>query len=302
MKILFALLALNLIPAAHAAKNPALVDVVSSPRAAPAKMNYDSYVKWVQPILSANGAEGLSGFTAKVFDWYESEKNRGLPSEVARDPERIFVNVARPLAETIELEDEGEITEGNTVGAEVYAEQAGTMKEALHTMLYRWGKPVNAAEGKTNPPGGHYQKRVDYFAANPDWGPGVYNSLTIRRGGGLIKNIFDRYLMVIRGNEQEGYDIFMQYLKDGGQTSSENCFAIAILRPLGHGKVAYKISTRFQGQSYKILGGIKIGREQIGFSVPKVRAVQVESNGLLKELQETGTIKDRKSDLEFGDE
>ena len=70
--------------------------------------------------------------------------------------------------------------------------------------------------------------------------------------------------------------------------------------PAWERKVSYKISTRYQGQNYTILGGIRIGRDQIGFSVPKVRAVQVESNGLLKELQDTGTIKDRKNDLEFG--
>lgn len=85
------------------------------------------------------------------------------------------------------------------------------------------------------------------------------------------------------------------------ETSTEKCFAIAMLRPLPSGKVSYKISTRYQGQVYKILGSISIGRSQIGFNVSKVRAVQVESNGLLKELQDTGTIKDRKTDIKYGD-
>lgn len=91
-----------------------------------------------------------------------------------------------------------------------------------------------------------------------------------------------------------------QYVKPGGETPTEKCFAIAMLRPLPGNKVAYKISTRYQGQSYKILGGIKIGRDQIGFNVAKVRAIQVESNGLLQELQANGVIKDRKTDIEYG--
>ena len=126
------------------------------------------------------------------------------------------------------------------------------------------------------------------------------SSLTMRRNGGLVQDLFDRYIVLIRGDEIRGYDVLMQFLKTGGQSPTEKCFAIAMIRPLGSGKVSYKISTRYQGQNYTILGGIRIGRDQIGFSVPKVRAVQVESNGLLKELQDTGTIKDRKNDLEFG--
>jgi hypothetical protein len=286
-------------PAALAALNPALIDVQTGvSRPAPAELTLAAYEKWATPLLA--NADGWSAFTPKVFEWYRNEKDRGLPREVYADPQRIYVNVERPLAETIDLEDSGDITEGNTVGAEVYAEQSGTITEALNTMLFRWGKPTAAAEGKTYPPGGQFHKRVDYFAANPDWGPQAYASLTMRRNGGLVQDLFDRYIVLIRGDETRGYDVLMQYLKPGGKTPTEKCFAIAILRPLPNGKVAYKISTRYQGQSYKILGGVKIGREQIGFNVQKVRAVQVESNELLKELQETGTIKDHKTDIEFG--
>lgn len=281
--------------------NPALIDVqtgVSNP--APAQVTLQSYQQWATPLLRQGDTDNVSAFTSRLFEWYEAEKNRPLPPEVYRDAEKIYVNVQRPLAETIELEEAGEITEGNTVGAEVYAEQAGTMREALATMLFRWGKPTGAADGRTYPPGGQFQKRVDYFAANSDWGPGAYASLTMRRNGGLVKDLFDRYFMLIRGNEQDGYDVFMQYYKPGGATPTEKCFAIAMLRPIAAGKVAYKISTRYQGQSYKILGGIKIGRAQVGFNVQKVRAIQVESNGFLRELQQTGTIKDRKTDIEWG--
>jgi len=167
-------------------------------------------------------------------------------------------------------------------------------------MLFRWGKPPAALGGQTYPPGGQFQKRVDYFAANPEWGPQAFATLTMRRNGGIVQDLFDRYLLLLRGDDAHGYDVIMQYVKPGGQTPTEKCFAIAILRPLPNGHVAYKLSTRFQGQSYKILGSVNIGRQQIGFNIAKVRAIQVESNALLKELQDTGTIKDRKTDIEYG--
>ena len=300
MKFLTPFVALALLPAAaRADKNPALIDMQSGvSRPAPAELSLASYQAWAAPLLK--GADAVSAFTPKVFEWYQNEKDRGLPQDVYNDPQHIYVNVQRPLEETLAFENSGDITEGNTVGAEVYAEQAGTLTQALNTMLFRWGKPAGVAEGHTYPPGGPFQKRVDYFAANPDWGPQAYASLTMRRNGGLLQNLFDRYIVLIRGDETRGYDVLMQYVKPGGDSPTEKCFAIAILRPLPNGMVAYKISTRYQGQGYKILGSLKIGREQIGFNVQKDRAVQVESNGLLKELHDGGTIKDRKTDIEYG--
>lgn len=299
MNYLIPLLTLISFPAfAATEKNPALIDVQKGVvRAAPAELSLAAYQAWVTPLLRE--ADAWSAFAPKVFDWYQNEKDRGLPREVYSDPQRIYVNVKRPLEETIDLENSGEITEGNTIGAEVYAEQAGTVAQALDTMLFRWGKPVRAWEGRTYPPGGQFQKRVDYFAPNPEWGPQAFASLTLRRNGGLIQDLFDRYIVLIRGDDRRGFDVLMQYLKPGGTTPTEKCIAIAIIRPLSDGKVAYKISTRFQGQSYKVLGNVQIGRDQIGFNASKVRAVQVESNGLLKELQENGIIKDRKTDIGF---
>jgi hypothetical protein len=293
------IIALLLAPVAALASNPALIDMqtgVSNP--APATLDYASYTAWSAPLLS--GSDSVSAFTPKIFEWYQSEKDSPLPAAVYSDPQRISVNVARPIAETDAFEDTGEITEGNTVGAEVYAEQTGTIDQALNTMLFRWGKPANASEGQAYPPGGPFGKRTDYLAANSDWGLGAFASLTMRRNGGIVSDLFDRYLVLVRGDSVKGYDVLMQYVKPGGDTSTEKCFAIAILRPLANGKVSYKISTRYQGQVYKMLGNISIGRSQVGFNVSKVRAVQVESNGMLKELQDTGTIKDHKSDIEYG--
>lgn len=194
---------------AFAEQNPALIDMkTGTSRPAPADFQLASYQAWVTPLLKATDA--WSAFTPKVFEWYQQEKDRPLPAEVYKDPQRILVNVTRPLQETDDFEKSGDITEGNTVGAEVYAEQTGTIQEALNTMLFRWGKPTNAAEGKTYPPGGNFQKRVDYFAANPDWGPNAFATLTMRRNGGLLQNLFDRYILLIRGDDTKGYDVLMQ--------------------------------------------------------------------------------------------
>lgn len=297
MKFIYALLACAFVNSASAGTpNPALLDLPAA-GPAPASLTLDSFAKWATPLLQPSYA---SAFTANVFSWYENEKNRDLPVEVSRDPGKIFVNVDRPLRETIELEEAGEITEGNTVGAEVYAEMSGSVHEVLETMLYRWGKPTGEAEGKTYPLGGQFAKRVDYWAPNANWGEQAYASLTLRRDGGIVKDIADRYIVLIRGNDAQGYDVFMQFVRPGGTTLTKQCFAIAIIRPLSNGKTSYKLSTRFQGQSYKVLGNVRIGRAQIGFNVAKVRAIQEETMNMLKELRDTGKIADHKTDIEYG--
>lgn len=305
MKRLFAVSLAILLPASFAlaaSQNPALIDVLTGKNhPAPAQLTLDSYVNWATPILKPSAkSDFVSAFTPLIFEWYESEKGRDLPSEVLKDKDNIFVNVQRPLQQTIDMEDAGEIEEGTTVGAEVYALMDGSPSEVLETMLYRWGKPVGKTEGQTYPPGGPFARRVEYFAPNPEWGEQAYASLSLRRDGGIVKDLADRYMMIIRGNENDGYDVFMQYFKDGGGTPSTKCFAIAMIRPVSGGKTSYRISTRYQGQSYKILGNVSIGRKNIGFNVDKVRGIQLEFRDALAELKKTGSIKDHKTDIEFG--
>jgi hypothetical protein len=295
-------LLLPLASPANGAKSPALKDMEGiQTRPAPAELELDSYMEWAAPLLRGDdGADRTSAFTSRVFDWYKANRDLPLPKEVYADKERIHVNVARPIAETDEMEANSEIEVGNTVGAEVYAEQSGTVKEALATMLFRWGKPTGSPEGKTNPPGGQFGRRADYFAANPEWGPGAYASLAMRRGGIFVHDLTDRYLLLVRGSEEKGYDVLMQFVKPGGKTDTQQVFAIAMIRPVSPGKVSYKISTRFQGQSYMSFT-LRIGRSMAGFNVNKIRAVQEESNGLLKELQTLGEIKNRNTDLQNGE-
>jgi hypothetical protein len=283
-------------------QNPALIGVqTGNSHPAPAELNLDSYTAWAQPILQPkSGADYTSAFTSLVFDWYEREKDSPLPPDVAQDPQHIFVNVQGPENETIQLEQSGDIEEGNTVGAEVYAEMDGTVAQALEAMLYRWGKPVGQKDGFTYPPGDTFSRRIEYFAPNADWGAQAFASLSLRKDGGVVHDLADRYLMLVRGDDKHGYDVFMQYIGPAGTTDSKECFAIAIIRPTSPGKVSYKLSTRFQGQSYKVLGNVTVGRAQIGFNSAKDREIQLEYMAELKELQASGAIADHKTDISWG--
>jgi hypothetical protein len=281
-------------------KNPALIEMEDGEAIqAPERLELESYSNWINPLLE--DFESYSAFTPKVFEWYEEQLRTALPEEVYKDPGKIYVNVERPLRQTIEMEENGDIEEGNTVGAEVYAEMDGNVEQALEAMLYVWGKPVGASAGKTHPAPSPFSRRVEYFAPLPQFGEGVFANLTLRRDGGIIKDLSDRYFFLVRGNKETGFTVLMQYRRPALKTYSKQCIAIAMLQPLPNGKTAYRISTRYQGQSYKILGNIGIGRSQIGFNREKVRAVAEEYNKRIVELKTTGTIKDKKSDIEWGE-
>lgn len=279
-------------------RSPAVLDMEDGGTELPAELNVVTYTEWVSPLLEE--FDSYSAFTEKVFEWYEEQKNLGLPEEVSADPEKIYVNVERPLAQTIEMEASGDIEEGNTVGAEVYAELDGDVDQALEAMFHNWGKPVGMAEGKTHPEPSPFSRRVEYLAPLPHLGEGVFANLTLRRDGGIVKDLSDRYYFIVRGNRTDGYVVIMQYRRPALKTFSKQCIAIAMIQPLPNGKTAYRISTRYQGQSYKILGNISIGRKQIGFNREKVRAIAEEYNRRVVELRTTGKIRDKESDLEWG--
>ena len=61
------------------------------------------------------------------------------------------------------------------------------------------------------------------------------------------------------------------------------------------GKSSFKISSRYQGQSYRFLG--EIGRNTIGFNASKVRGIQKSYVESVVELRTTGRIKDHENDL-----
>jgi hypothetical protein len=281
---------------AQAATNPALDGIINvGNRPAPAQLERNAYLRWAEPILKNGGKDYSSAFAEKIFAWFEREKDRPLPAEVQKDPEKIFVNVEGPKAETIALENSGEIEPYVAAGAEVYAELQGTVDQALEAELNLWGKPVGQSEGRTKPAPAPFGKRVDYLAPNPLWGSGVFASLEIRKNGGIINDLSDRYFVLVRGDSQKGYDIAMQFIGVVGESATSNVFAIAIIRPLPNGKSSFKISSRYQGQSYRILG--EVGRNTIGFSSSKVRGLQKNYMDTIVELRSTGKILDHTNDL-----
>ena len=72
----------------------------------PATVTRASYEGWLRAIGS-----NLSAFTDNAFDWYETQLRTPLPSQVAADPDKIYVNVDKALQETIALEQSGDIEE-----------------------------------------------------------------------------------------------------------------------------------------------------------------------------------------------
>lgn len=282
-----AALILAIAPVAYAL-NPALTDMLSGkPNPAPKALDYDSFTKWSAPILEANDA--VSPFTEGAFKWLADERVRGLPNEVYNDRDHIFVDVSGPRAETEAFEDSGEVEKDTTVGANLYAEMDGTVDQVLETMLFRWGKPVGAKEGQTNPEPGNFSARTEFFAPQPEWGPGAYANQSVRKGSGIVKDMNDRYAVLVRGDSSRGYEVLMQFVKRGGKSETTKCIGIAIIAPLANGKTAYKITTRYQGQYYGTLGSW-VGKSQFGFNVKNAKEVQLDFIRQLNDLKTKGTI------------
>jgi hypothetical protein len=295
MKLL-ALLSLAVSFSAQAAVNPALDGIINvGTRLAPQDLSLDAYSRWVDPIAKPNGKDFTSSFAPAIFAWYESNKSAPLPAQVSQDADKIYVDVETAKAQALELEDSGDIEPYTAAGADVYAIVDGNVDQALEAQLNVWGKPVGKLEGKTKPAPSPFGKRANWFAPNPAWGPGAYASLEVRKDGGIIWSLSDRYVLLVRGDSATGYDILMQYIGPVGQSPTTNVLAIAMIRPMPDGKASFRISSRYQGQSYRFLG--EIGRSTIGFSQSKVRGIQKSYVDTVTELRATGKIADHANDL-----
>jgi hypothetical protein len=293
MNILFAFLASL---SAFATVNPALDGIINvGTRLAPATLTLDSYNRWVEPIAKPAGKDYTSGYAPAIFAWYERQQNAPLPPQVNADPEHIYVDVETAKAQALALEASGDVEPYTSAGADTYALVDGTVDQALEAELNVWGKPVGAPEGKTKPAPAPFGKRANWLAPNPLWGAGAYASLEVRKDGGIIYDLSDRYLLLVRGDSSKGYDILMQYIGPVGQTSTTNVLAIAMIRPAPNGKASFRISSRYQGQSYRFLGDI--GRNTIGFSQSKIRGIQKSYVDTVHELRTTGKIADHVNDL-----
>ncbi|MGE3260226.1 MAG: hypothetical protein AB7K68_00460 [Bacteriovoracia bacterium] len=250
----------------------------------PASVERTTYLRWLKTI----GSEP-SPFEQKLFTWYEAQRNLPLPVEVAQDPERLFVSVAAPLANTIELEDSGDIPKAVTYGLETYGSLDADIATALETILFRWGKPVGAAEGVTYPTDTVYSYREERL--NQQWGPGTYRTITRKTGGGVAKDMNDVYSLMVRGDAREGYVLVGSFAGRDGKAASQTIsfMTIITLRPTADGRTDYRVAGYHMGQSYAFFG-IDFGRRNYGFNPDRIRTGQKEFYDQVAELKATGKI------------
>jgi hypothetical protein len=253
---------------------------------APEQVERESYNAWLQTIGS-----NVNPFSDYLFDWYEEEMQRALPPEVAQDPENIFVAVDRPLAETIELEDAGDIEKGVTYGLETYALVDAPVDIALETLLFKWGKPVGEAAGTTYPMDTVYGFRQE--SIEPKWGPSTYQTTTTKTNGGLAKDQKDLWSLMVRGDSTRGYVVIGNFFKPHGNTSTTSSMSMMLFLPTPEGKTEFRVSGRHMGQSYTFFG-IEYGRRNFGFNRDRIRVGQKEFIDSIYELKRTGKIKERR--------
>lgn len=253
---------------------------------APATPNRASYRAWLESLDTP-----VSPFFDDLFAWNEAQESARLPAEVARDPQRLFVSVQRPLAETIRLEDSGEIEESVTLGLESYGQLDAPISVVLETVLFRSGKPVGKAEGTTHPYDSIFGFRRESLRER--WGHGAYYVTNKKTGGGVVRDQNDSYTMLVRGNAERGYLVLSSFLAPVGATETKSALTIVRLMPLPDGKTDYRISSRFMGQSYGFFGK-ENGRANFGFNVSRIRQGQLEFYAQVKELKETGKISERR--------
>lgn len=259
---------------------------LASEAVAPEQVERASYRAWLGEIGSVE-----SPFLDYLFDWLESELPRALPAEVAEDPEHIFVSVDRPLAETIELENAGDLEAGITYGLETYALVDVPVEIALETLLFKWGKPIGEREGTTYPVDTVYGFRQESIEAK--WGLRTYQTTTTKANGGLAKDQRDIYSLMVRGDATRGYVVVGGFLKPNGNTTTSASMSMMLFLPTSDGKTEFRVSGRHMGQSYKFFG-IEYGRRNFGFNKERIRAGQKEFIDSMYELKRTGKIRERR--------
>lgn len=254
--------------------------------APPTTITRAAYLSWLASIDSATSA-----FADKIFAWQDEQLRNPLPPQVNADPDKIYIAVARPMAETIELEQAGEIEEGNTVGFEAYAIINAPIATVLEAKLFTWGKPIGKASGDTYPFDSVFSQKHDQLSVK--WGTGNYFSSSDTSGGGIVKNLHDDYTLLVRGSDADGYTLYAGFFapRDGSPTTSH--VSIVMLRPLPGGKTEFRQSIRQQGQSYKMFG-IDYGRRNFGFNAVRVRQGQKQFYDMAYELKNTGKIKENR--------
>lgn len=253
---------------------------------APAEITREAYGAWLEEIGSVT-----SPYQEKLFDWLDEQNSRTLPREVMSDPDHLFVTVDRPLQETIEAEEMGDVEKGVTYGLETYGILDAPVDTVLETILFRWGKPVGAASGVTYPVDSVFSFREEKLETF--WGDRSYRCETTMRGGGVAKDQNDTASLLVRGDAQTGYMLVGNFFGPNGSSPTTSSMSIMLLKPLEDGRTEYRVSGRYTGQSYSFFG-IEFGRRNYGFNVSRIRAGQKDFYGQVQELKATGKITERR--------
>jgi len=256
----------------------------------PATLEKASHNAWLTQI----GASSLSPYADFTFSWYEAQKTRALPPQVAADPEKLFVSVTAPLAEAVKMEKSGEVSPGTSYGLETYAIIDAPVATVMETILFRWGKPVGATGGITFPYDTVFGFREE--RATPEWGATAYKTFTFKRNGGIAQDMNDVFAMVVRGDATQGYTLVGSLLEpygNGTTTTSTTYITVIVIRPTADGKTDYRVGGMLTGQDYSFFG-VENGRKNFGFNSTKIREGQKEFIKQVKALKDTGKIPERR--------
>jgi hypothetical protein len=254
----------------------------------PDEITPESYRAWLDGI----GASDQRHFYDSMFAWYTAQHNSALPPQVNADPDKIYVAVNAAKAETIALEQAGEIEKLATVGFDAYAEVAVPIATALETELFYYGKPVGQPEGDTYPADSIFGRA--HRILQQKWGTGAYLFRIEFTNGGIVTSLYDDHSLLVRGSPAAGYALFVNFIAvTAGQSSATSeHMSIALLKPLGEQKTDVRRSVRRIGQSYSFLG--ENGRNGYGFNAVRVRSSLQAISKSMVELQTTGRIRENR--------
>lgn len=254
----------------------------------PADITRASYGPWLKAAVGHGYA--LSEFYDFVFDWYEAQLHGSVPSGVNADPEKLFIVTSDARAQTIKLEDEGDIDQGIAMGFDAYGIVKVPINLTLDTTLYICGKPIGQAEGVTTPHDTVFSSVHCKIAEK--WGAGNYRASMAETGGGIVSDLNDDYYVLVRGDAANGYSVFTSFIgpTPGKHTASRNHFSIMMLKSLPNGDTEFRQSLRRSGQYYGV-PNVEFGRNNIAFNAGRDRTALKGFIATAIELRDTGYIR-----------
>jgi hypothetical protein len=229
------------------------------------------------------------------------------------DDYAIYIDVETALNNMLDIEEQNsDLPKKSTVGFDGYSIIDASVESVFSAFMFRNGLPARA--GELNLPNTATFPVDDLFSYRREtsqvttaiWGANSYFNKSLKQrplgrlGASFIEPLSDSYVVLVRGNAREGYDILFQFLgkscfPDEGQniaqcrTPTKSNFSILILRPVGEKKTSFRMSGRYMGQSYKIIddtAGLvsQTGTSTIGFSREKFLKGQFEFNQVAKRM------------------